>query len=596
MNHSFASSLWLTCVLLWTSALLFAEPAPAVKAVDGKGKSAAELKSQVMDLAARGKLTDTLIARYKDYAWRRAVEKTGSVVPEAFWTWASANPTLRDGLILALHPDDNPHIVKRLWELRQEFGDRVDEYAHLALAFAVVFGRAGEGDPWSDRPRVTEYLRHDRKPPGMTESFAYYLEHHKRMRFPLQTTPWPLLVFVADNEIPIEERRWVLRNYAKVPDERLAEIDRDLLWKWEKLNGNWSIGDRPRTLGNLRRCGGVCDEQAYFASRLYKSLGIPAAVNVADGWRRFGIWAGYVTRRKEGRRNRYVMSGAGGVLAAKEVGREQRFASSTYCPVARRTTPTSEVTRLAAAMTHSYDGYAEAVIGCVVYEMFEVAERKSKTSLLTGSIERNPCCGRAWRLLAQACVDGILSGKEAEAFIDRALDALKQSPDLAFEVLEKVLAVRLEAKPDVPGTRIQRDLQVLDRILTRCNRIERYDLAIRLVLLKGDTLVRLGRTKEARKLYILSTGEYFEKHSRFIELFDRALALMKGDENRESRLRFVGLLAGEVGYPPYYVFSGPRGDALLHLIRTYIEELRAAEKFEPADEQEARLKKFTARP
>ncbi|HUW59102.1 MAG TPA: hypothetical protein VMZ92_20870 [Planctomycetota bacterium] len=546
--------------------------------------TAVELKRQVIDLAARGALTDTLIARYKDYAWRRAIENLGDDVPEAFWTWASANPTLRDGLILALHPDDNPHVVKRLWELKQHFGDRVDEYAHLALAFAVVFGQARDSDPWSDRPRVKEYLRSDRKPPGMTESFAYYLEHREEMRYPLRTTPWLLLVHVADNETPIEERRWVLRNYAKVPDLRLAGVHQEVPWKMEKLEGKWSIGDRPRTLENLKEYGGVCAEQAYFASRVHKSLGIPAMENSGGSWRGYHCWVSWIVRR-----NRRSAAEEEGYLLfhAAGTGGEEYFSSRTYLPAARRTAPTSEVELLVAAMRHSYQRYVEARLGCMVYEMFEGETRKDRTRLLKDSAGRNPYCGRAWRLLAQACVDGLLSEKEAEEVVDTMIGALEGSPALTFEVLEKVLSPRLTTAGHVPQDLIRRNLGVLNRALVLYDRLQRSDLAIQLVLVKGSYLVGLGREEAARKLYMLACEKYVNRHTRVAVLFDHALALMKQDTQRKQRLRFVGALANKVRRPD---FCGPGADVYTHVIETYIEELRAAGRDDLADEWNAKLK------
>ncbi|HUU43722.1 MAG TPA: hypothetical protein VMY39_04510 [Planctomycetota bacterium] len=561
------------------------------------GPSAAALKAEVTKLAAAGRLTAPLIKRYKDYVWQQTRENAGDAVPEAFWTWAGADPAVRDGLILALLPDGNPDIVKRLWELKQTFGDRTDEYAQLAIAFAVVYGRAGDKSPWMHIADYTkEYLRDDRKPPTMTESFRYYLDHARAMRFPLRKTPWPLLVYVADNEIPIEERLWAIRNYGRRPDKGMERISGDVPYRPDRRTDQWARGDLPPTLENLRDCGGVCAENSYFAGRVYKSLGIPAVVEVGVDFRHschaWVNWVGFKTKRYSTDGEGYLLSGIGTGMEGSD--RELFVSSRTYSPILLKTVPCGDVGLIVAAVRHSYPRHIEAEIGCAIYETIE-GDARTRTHLLEDSIARSPSCARAWRHLTQACLDGVLTEAQAEVLVEKMIATFPRAPALTFEVFETILTPRLAVTKDVPAERVRRNLRILDRALAFYDHNALNDPGIRIVLLKGDYLVRLGRTEEALAVYASGAERYvgpLNPHTRFIDLFDRAMALMKGPEDAGRRLVFADRVVKAAGPPPPAMFCGPGADAYKHLINTWIDELRTADKNKLADEWQKRLDKM----
>lgn len=558
-----------------------AEETPKDKPAEAETKPETEadkLKKRMLAAAGQGNLTDEVIDLFKQYSLTRAKEQLAENVPQDFWTWVEGKKAIREGLCVALYPDYSTHVVKRLQELREKFAEELDSHPHLGLAFAVVFGRAGDEPPWSNHAR--SYLRTDRKPPTMKQSFRYYLKREKSMKFPLRNTAWPLLAYVADNETPLRERLWALKTFGRRAGRGVYY---KLRYDWGKLRGDPKIGQRPRSLPNLRKYGGVCIERAYFASRVYKSLGIPGISVVGEGEQGGHAWVAWVGRK-------------GKSYELGDVGRfdyDKYYTGYTWCPLERKRVLDREVELLAAALGRSYEEYLNSQIGCCVYETFEGDERKGKTKLLKDSVERNPFCARPWRLLADACISGVISREEGERLFDTIFKTLAPYPDLTYEVLEKVLAPRLETeaetKPD--EDEIDRNLLVLKRAFQLYEKVERPDLAVKLCLLQGSYLEAAGRRKQALKLYVTASEKYAKLHYGFRDIFDRVLVMLAADRNVKRRLAFCAMMVKKVprqrgNFDKKLKRLNP---SYVYVVRAYVRALYAAGNDRAAQQWERKI-------
>ena len=559
-----------------------AEKEPAEKDKTGEAEKepakeaeADKLKQQLLAAAAEGKLTDDLINLFKTYALTRAKEKLAEEVPADFWTWVEAKRTIREGLLVALHPDYSPHVVKRLQDLREKFGEKLDARPHLALAFAVVFGRAGDGSPWGP---ASGYLRRDRKAPTMAQSFRYYLKFEKSMKFSLTKTPWPLLVYVADNETPLRERLWVLKTFRRAGKGVYYKVPYD----WDKLRGNPDIGNRPRTLANIRKYGGICGDRAYFASRVYKSLGVPSMSVAGEGRRGGHAWVAWVIPKGKS----YDLYDEG------RFDMDRYYTGTTWDPVSRKKVLDRDVQLLSAAIGGSYERYLNARIGCHVYQMFERDERKGKTGLLKDSVEANPFVAQPWRLLADASVSGIITREEGEKVFDSIFKALAPYPDLTFEVLSKVLSPRLEAEGEADKEEVDRNLRVLNRAFQLYEKGKRPDLAVKLCLLQGNYFEALERKKSALKLYVTASEKYARQHYGFRQVFDRVLVMLSGDRNVRRRLAFCEMMIKKVprqrsAFDKKLKQLNP---SYVYVVRAYIRTLYAAGREKQAQRWEEKIR------
>ncbi len=221
-----AAAAWVVGALALTAA---GQTAPAIKPAATKDKAAPdapltapELEAKLKAIAASGKYADALPGQFLQYADLAAREKlVPSAVSEEFWTWLAGRKVLHKAVLVNLHPKYDPAMVKLLADLHEKFPADVDKFPHLALAFALNGAAAGK------RPITAGWARNHRDIngiPPLQESFRFYVTNAKRMLYPLDKLPWPLLVYVADNDLSLEERTWAMTRYGQTPPEAFGKI------------------------------------------------------------------------------------------------------------------------------------------------------------------------------------------------------------------------------------------------------------------------------------------------------------------------------------------------------------------------------------
>ncbi len=220
----------------------------------------------------------------------------------AFRAFLEEHPDIREELLIAIDPDHDRveealGLFRRLYE---GFPDRFADYASLAIATAVTW----------DQPNVTWSYRGLRRHAGALEggppadgiaSFGFYVEAEPVMQGRVRFLPWEMLVHVVNHETPLVERQWALQNY--LPKRvGIGKCYHDVPYD----HGYYRIGPdvarlkgKPYTLPAIRQFGGICGNQADFASRVARTLGVPAAS--VSGVGRYGeghAWVMWVELRR----------------------------------------------------------------------------------------------------------------------------------------------------------------------------------------------------------------------------------------------------------------------------------------------------------
>lgn len=541
-----------------------------------------DVKKDLMAAAAKGKVTGPVLALFREYATARAREKlVPDAVPEAFWNWLGGSKELREAVVLGLYAyDHDAGVVKTLQALRSKFGDRVRTYPHLAMAFAFVYGRAGGK---SIREPPVGFVNEGRGVPSMEESFEYYLKNEKQMRMSLKTTPWPMLIFVADNDAPIEEREWALQHYADLQPGAFGKVYYHVPYDYDSVGGKGKIGDRPRTLDNILQYGGVCAHRAYYASRVFKSMGVPSLYDCGEGDRGGHAWVAWVGRDRK----------TVDLLFSGRFDMDRYYTGLVFDPVRRKQVLDREVQLGVAAMVRSYPGCLDAAAACFTYLMFEGAERAKVTGLLEGAVQKNPYLDAPWRLMAAGSREGLIPTKQAEKTFGNMLKLLAGYPDLTFEVLERILSPRLKVEAKPPDTEIARNLHILENAFQLYETGERPDLAVKLRMFQGRYLEAVGRREDALKLYVMASEKYVRDHFGFVALFDRAVQIMEEDKRKEMRRKYVQIVAENV--PEYQSDFNRRFDlknpVFVHVAKAYVGVLRGEKDDLEAERWEERLKK-----
>ncbi|MBK9129843.1 MAG: hypothetical protein IPM13_18975 [Phycisphaerales bacterium] len=159
---------------------------------------------------AAGRWSPTVERAYADYAVARARQRCGERVGAELWAWLDAHPRVRDVVVWATVVEPGPKVFVCLDRLRRAHGDAVATLPDLAVGFALAWS-AGEDD---EPRRAWESWTRGRSPiPTMEASFAWYAEHAHRLVFPIRSASWQVLAYTALNDVPLDERAWVLKRY-----------------------------------------------------------------------------------------------------------------------------------------------------------------------------------------------------------------------------------------------------------------------------------------------------------------------------------------------------------------------------------------------
>ncbi len=223
-----------------------------------------KIHADLFELNHQAELKEAFAADYEDMtAWFEENEN----VKEEFFT---AIDTESDKIVPAL---------KLFNEIRKKFPEKIAVYGELAIATAVVWDHTSSG--------VYEYGHHASRakstmPEGLLDAlgnFQYLVETEQWMQGRIRYMPWEFLTLTVNHKTPLAERKWAMSNYwakrsmfgscyKEVPYDHLM-----LSTKSEKARLNGMVYNLP----NIRQYGGVCAHQADYASRVGKSIGIPAA-------------------------------------------------------------------------------------------------------------------------------------------------------------------------------------------------------------------------------------------------------------------------------------------------------------------------------
>ena len=345
-----------------------------------------------------------------------------------FITWLATLPDLRRDFWLALSPrfDDVPAAIRVLDELRTARAKAVAKFPQLAIAVAVVH----------DTPDALISARYAcihgmteqqfPAPPTALEVFDWFSDDKRQAAFvfkPHQMS-WSMIVHLVDLDVSPDERQWALTTQAQRRTDiaslyPLVEYDND------KLENRPKLGSLPYSLANLAAKGGICGDQAHFASRVAKSFGVPAMKVSGEG--RYGgmghAWCGYLTAAK-------------GRPVLEFTGRYQYdfyYTGDIFDPQTRTMTLDRYVALSYDGMSLSVAKAQEAAALARAAQATITSEPATSLALAKEAIKRNTFCADGWRVLLAHSVSGTLPRKEAQGYASRMLKELAGHPDLTME-------------------------------------------------------------------------------------------------------------------------------------------------------------------
>jgi len=199
------------------------------------------------------------------------------------------NPAFAHALVFAVRPEHEKmeEVYALVDRLRRERGDTLEAHANLAAAIAIVH----------DKPLAIGFNENRAASPDPIALYDYYLAHEKEMLFPLRDVPAEMLVHTVDVTGTIADLEWAIAKYKGHP--AVGGLFFDIQYDYE----HYRTGQPKRStqagwgLANILQYGGVCADQAYFATHVGKAIGVPTAYTIGRNADVGHAWVGFVQSR-----------------------------------------------------------------------------------------------------------------------------------------------------------------------------------------------------------------------------------------------------------------------------------------------------------
>ena len=383
----------------------------------------------------------------------------GAILAPELQAWLIGNAAFSSEFFALLSPLDYvPGVFQVLDELHRAAPAKFKSYPGLALALAVVYDVPPP--PYWPHGQVSERAL-PRRWPAPTEAFAWWIRqdqanrtYHKLARLGADE-----LKFVVDAAAPLAELEWAQQN-VRLPLAQLADAYSMIRYSTARVEANQPFwpGATYR-LADILAAGGICADQAYFATEAGKARGVPtllfrgAGNDGRHGW--FGFLDGAQKWRLDAGRyaeQRFVTGYALDPQTWEEMSdHELQFLNERF-----RSLPGYKQSRIHTAFASEYLGAGLAPQAAAAARKAVRFERRNQ---------------HGWEILAVATRAQGGDARAVEAVFREAALAFQKHPDLEAFYINRV-ADSLRAR----GQTSAADMEV--RQIARKNEGDRTDLAV----------------------------------------------------------------------------------------------------------------------
>ncbi len=283
-----------------------AKPAPRINLTQWSDK---KIKQYLNELAANGqfgvakrklgKLEDKVIAwmprnglvalRHADFA-RRLVSQLSSISNHqhrmTMLKFLLANHELAATMVFLITPGQQnvAQVYHRLASMRRALGPMVVAYPNLAAAICDVLYK-----PLT--MHINENTVHSPDPVAL---FKFYVRYQRAMYFGIRNVPARLLIYVVDTCSSISDMTWALNEFHG--DSMVGQLFFRVPYDYSALlhGAQKKVDIAGYNLPNILKYGGVCADQAFFASEAGKAIGVPTAYDVGRSGVVGHAWVGFL--------------------------------------------------------------------------------------------------------------------------------------------------------------------------------------------------------------------------------------------------------------------------------------------------------------
>ena len=189
--------------------------------------------------------------------------------------------------------DHLPRVFEILNELHGRDAPRFKTHASLALAIALVYD-VPPPPTWPHGQVTADGL--PRKFPAPADAFAWWIKQEQmgRTYHKLSRLGADELKFVVDTVTPFAELEWA-QGACDLPLGQLARAYSMVRYRNDRVvNNNPVWPGRSYRLADILAAGGICSDQAYFATQVGKARGVPTLLIYGAGNDGRHAWFGYL--------------------------------------------------------------------------------------------------------------------------------------------------------------------------------------------------------------------------------------------------------------------------------------------------------------
>ena len=518
--------------------------------------------------------------------------------------WLLKHKDIRRLLFRGLQDVDSPRqALTAFAELQAAEPRKVLEYSNLAVAFATA--------------RTLRYYEDQPDPATTVESFLYYADPRKKFRYDVKKMPWELSRYLADTRLNVQERLWAAKRYVRVAGLGQAYFDVKYDDEHYREHKPKKISQLPFTLENLARVGGVCIEQAYYASEVCKAVGIPATIvygtgssGIGHAWFTFfklnpagtsASWDGGAGRYSSqlyftgslnnpatGRRimdSELVLVGSAALLPLRR--REEAETAAALAALAAEACAAGDKPADLTALTRLAEEYGNGLAEKPNAPKLDTGwirpkrtiDRSLVEDLLDLAIRRNLAYGPAWRLIIDLRKADRLPTESLNRFFGVLIEKTAQSfPEHSCSmILQLVPTLDDAAKRE---NAYKRSLAVYGR---------RPDLKGKILLAIADDYRERGDPTKAVKVYQTAAVECIQVPDVVMQAAASAEEILLAEGKQPAAMQMYYMLFGRAGADSRAAEEIRRGTPRYRLGKRLAEMLREAGKPEAAEKILAQL-------
>ena len=430
-----------------------------------------------------------------------------------------SDPAMLAALFSTLTDHDyTPLVLKNLRDIREAHPAKWREYQNLAIALAVV-NDAAVPDFWP-HIQVTPSLVPKEIPPVPTQ-FVRWVEANDsgRLELDLRKLTPDQIKFIIDAFVSPSELDWARKN-VRFSRSNFDRAFSEVAYRPERIKMKrffWKAS--PYTLENIRRMGGICVDQAYYAMIAGKAHGLPTLFFTGQGKDGGHAWFGYMRRDDKWELDI-------GRYSQQNYAVGQALDPQTWLPIS------DHQLQLLAARFRDKPEFNASMNDLAVAKIFEKNGDPGRADAAYASaVQTCPQNPDAWQQHGEFLARINAPLEDRKKFHEDAIRRLGSSPDLKVRHQTAIANLHREAGDQSSANKVEQS------IVTQ-NRRNRTDLSVGVAAQKVNAAIASGNLDEAasefhRQLYSIgkSGGGDFVKQVGvpFLE------ALMKNGKNTRAR-------------------------------------------------------------